>query len=85
MTVYERYELNGDVWEVRGYAYTRYNGQPCIYVELRGDVATWFGPMFKIIADQSLTNGWVGYWFVETDPEGQAYIAATVEAQEGLQ
>lgn len=78
-----RYERDGDVWEVRNtQSGTRYDGEPCIYVEMRGDPETFFMPGKEILQVCDLEEGWRGYWYLSDNLDIRENIRRLVELLE---
>lgn len=77
------YTRDGETWETRGgYDYTRYGGEPCVSVVMRGDPATFFGESSEILQAEAYADGWARYWFVNVDPRLRATAVALTEVYE---
>lgn len=75
------YTRDGETWEVRHRRYTHLDDQPCNYIEMRGDPATFFYDT-EILQAQKYASGWVGYWYVSGDPELRTNEIRLVERYE---
>lgn len=75
------YTRDGETWEVRHRRYTRLDGQPCTYIELRGDPATFFYDT-EILQVREDAGEWAGYWHLSGDPDLRANEIHLVELYE---
>jgi hypothetical protein len=78
----QRYERNGQVWETHPFIRTRYAGEPCVQLDMRGDPDTFFGGTVDIIEATDLGDGWTRYWYTDRDPDLRASTARIVELEE---
>lgn len=81
MTIH-RYERNGEVWECKPLLYVRYNGTPCIQLDMRGNSDTFFGADAIIVEVCDLGDGWSRYWYQSSDAGLQQGICDLVAAYE---
>jgi len=78
-----QFTRNGQVWEARlPRLVTRYAGEPCTQIDMRGDAEEFFGEGAIIIEVLDLGDGWTRYWLTSTSPVLRANTRKLVEAYE---
>lgn len=78
-----RNERDGEVWEASAILYTRFRGEPCMQIDMRGNPDTYFLAETVIIEACDLGDDVARYWY--HIPAFQNHIQRMVKSYEALQ